>query len=317
MSAMLRFLPPLILVAGLTACRTEAPPQGTDDAAAPETGGAGNLQGQVYERAVVFITSVGDSTLIVPWQFSARTRPSGVARTARAWLARGGAWEPFLQESWETPPTRVPWRLHPRGRLRLVVGEGGALETLLFEEGRRHLEVEIGGTRTEWSGSQGATFTIADGAAVLSEQRLPGLVLDLARAQRDESPPEGDWIFLISGDSVQVVMSGTNEPAATVGTLEGWARLQDSREILWRDINFSWTETRAFEEARREVPVRWSLTTSDGEMSVDLEVKTAHIEAGEGEGPLLPVDALLEVAGSLRIGEAEFSVRGLVRHGQR
>ena len=316
MSAMRRFLPTLILMAGLTACRTEALPQGTDDAAPLEPGAAGNLQGQVYERAVVFITSVGDSTLIVPWQFSASTRPGGVARTARAWLARGGEWEPFLQESWETPPTRVPWRLHPRGRLRLVVGEGEALEALLFEEGSRRLEVEIGSTRTEWSGSQGETFTIADGAAVLSERRLPGIVLDLAQAHRGESPPADDWMFLISGDSVQVVLSGTDELAAAVGTLEGWARLQDSREMLWRDVSFSWTETRAFEEARREVPVRWSLATGDGEMSADLEVKTAHIEAGKGEGPLLPVDALLEVAGNLRIGETAFPVWGLVRHGQ-
>ena len=317
MSAMRHPLATVILMAGLTGCRAEPPPQGVDDASPPELGADGNLQGQVYERAVVFTTSVGDSTLIVPWLFGARTRPGGVTRTARAWLARGGEWEPFFQESWETPPTRVPWRLHPRGGLRLVVGEGEALEALLFEEGRRRLEVEIGGTRAEWNGSQGETFTVADGAAVLSEQRLPGLVLDFARAHRGESPPPGDWMFLISGDSLQVVLSGKDEPSAAGGTLEGWARLQDASEIPWRDVSVSWAETRAFEEARREVPVRWSLATGDGEMSADLEVKTAHIEAGEGEGPLLPVDALLEVTGNLRIGDAAYPVRGLVRHGQR
>ena len=317
MSTLRRFLPTLTLMAGLTGCGPEPPPQGVDDASPPELGAAGNLQGRVYERAVVFTTSVADSTLIVPWLFSARTKPGGVARTARAWLARGGEWEPFLQESWETPPTRVPWRLHPHGLLRLVVGEGEALEALLFEEGRRRLEVEIGRARAEWNGSQGETFTVADGAAVLSEQRLPGLVLDFSRAHQGESPLPGDWMFLISGDSVQVVLSGKDEPSAAGGTLEGWVRLQDSSEIPWRDVTVSWTETRAFEEARREVPVRWSLATGDGEMSADLEVKTAHIEAGEGEGPLLPVDALLEVAGDLRIGDASYAVRGLVRHGQR
>ena len=222
MSAMRHPLATVILMAGLTGCRAEPPPQGVDDASPPELGADGNLQGQVYERAVVFTTSVGDSTLIVPWLFGARTRPGGVTRTARAWLARGGEWEPFFQESWETPPTRVPWRLHPRGGLRLVVGEGEALEALLFEEGRRRLEVEIGGTRAEWNGSQGETFTVADGAAVLSEQRLPGLVLDFARAHRGESPPPGDWMFLISGDSLQVVLSGKDEPSAAGGTLEGW-----------------------------------------------------------------------------------------------
>jgi hypothetical protein len=199
----------------------------------------------------------------------------------------------------------------------LVVGEGEALEALLFEEGSRRLEVEIGGTRAEWNGSQGETFTVTDGAAVLSERRLPGLVLDFARAHRGESPPPGDWMFLISGDSVQAVLSGKDAPSASGGTLEGWARLQDSSEISWRDVAVSWAETRAFEEARREVPVRWSMASGDGEMSADLEVKTAHIEAGAGDGPLLPVDALLEVAGNLRIGDDAYPVRGLVRHGQR
>ena len=312
-----RLLPALALVAGLIACSADAPPEGAGSASAPDPGSAGNLQGRVFERAVVFLTSAGDSTLIVPWLFSARTKPGGVDRTARAWLARGGEWEPFLLESWETSPTRVPWRLHPRGKLRLVVGEGEALEALLFEEGARRLEVQIGGTRAQWSGSQGETFLVEDGAAILAERRLPGLVLDLARVHRGESPPPGDWMFLTSGDSVQVVLSGTDASAAGAGTFEGWARLQDSREIPWRDVSVSWVETRAFERARREVPVRWSLAAGSGEMDAELEVQTAHIEAGEGAGPLLPVDAFFEVAGNLRIAESAYPVRGLVRHVQR
>ena len=287
----------------------------TDSTTEPGTPGA--LPGRVYERAVVFVTSVGDSTLIVPWIFNARTKPGGVDRVARAWLSRGGAWEEFLQESWETPPTRVPWRLHPRGQLRLVVGEGESLEALLFEEGPRRLEVQMGATRAQWNGSQGETFLVVEGAAVLADRRLPGLVLDLARAHRGESPPPGDWMFLTAGDSVQLVLSGTDVPVGGTASYEGWARLPDASEIPWRDITIAWTETRAFEKARREVPVRWTVSTANREMAADLEVRTAHIEAGEGEGPLLPVDALFEVAGNLRIGNVTYPLRGLVRHIQR
>jgi hypothetical protein len=82
-------------------------------------------------------------------------------------------------------------------------------------------------------------------------------------------------------------------------------------------MEVTWTETRAFEKARREVPARWMLAAGNGEMSANLEMKTAHIEAGEGEGPLLPVDALFEVAGEVRIGQATYPLRGLVRHVQR
>ncbi len=311
-----RLLLALALTLGLSACRAEAPQAGVDPDSTALPGATGALPGRAYERAVVFLTAVGDSTLIVPWLFNSRTRPGGVDRIARAWLSRGGVWEAFLLESWETPPTRVPWRLHPRGRLRLVVGEGESLEALLFEEGPRRLEVQMGATRAEWHGSQGETFLVADGAAVLSDRRLPGLVLDLARAHRGESPPPGDWMFLTSGDSVQLVLSGTDVPVGGTASYEGWARLPDASEIPWRGITVSWTETRAFEKARREVPVRWAVAAGQ-EMSADLEVRTAHIEAGEGDDPLLPVDALFEVAGDLRIGTAAYPLRGLVRHVQR
>ena len=317
MSPWFPILPSLVLAAGLTACGTEPPPEGVEGTSALEPSAAGTVQGRVFERGVVFLTSVGDSSLIVTWLFSARTRPGGVDRVARAWLARGGAWEPFLEERWETPPTRVPWRLHPRGPLRLVVADGETLQELVFERGPRHLEVALGTPRAEWSGSRGETFRVAEGSVVLSERRMPGLVLDLARAYRGETPGPGDWMLLVSGDSVQVVLSGVEASAPGGSAYEAWGLIEDGREIPWRDVTAAWVDTRVFERARRDVPVRWSLASGDGEMAAELDVSTAHIEAGEGEGPLLPVEALFEVAGTLRVGPTEYPVRGLVRHTQR
>ena len=199
----------LLLLALLAACTRETPPDGAAGSADPDSTAANAIPGRVFERAVVFLTSVGDSTMIVPWLFAARTKPGGVDRVARAWLDRGGEWEPFLDQSWETTPTRAPWRLLPRGPLHLMVGQGEVLETIAFEEGPRRLEVEMAGIRSEWSGTQGETWVVADGAAVLSDRRLPGLVLDLARAHRGDAAPAGDWMFLASGDSVVMVLSGS------------------------------------------------------------------------------------------------------------
>jgi hypothetical protein len=306
-----------LLAAGLAACTPEAPADGALGSAPEEPGAAASVQGNVFERAVVFVGSVGDSTLIVPWLFTAHTRPGGVARTARAWLERGGEWEPFFAESWETEPTRVPWRLHPRAALRLVAaGDGEALEAVVFEGGPRRLELQLGATRGEWNGSQGETYVVAEGATILSDRRMPGLVLDLRRQRRGDTQPGGDWMFLTSGDSVQAVLSGL-DPKGGAGAFEGWARLKDQPELPWRDVTVSWVETRQFERARREVPVRWSFATGGGDMSGDLEARANHIEAGEGEGPLLPVDALFEVSGTLKLGDAVYPVRGLVRHAQR
>jgi hypothetical protein len=52
-------------------------------------------------------------------------------------------------------------------------------------------------------------------------------------------------------------------------------------------------------------------------MTGQLEARATHIEAGEGEGPLLPVGALFEVSGTFRVGTTDYPVRGLVRHVQR
>ena len=185
----------------------------------------------------------------------------------------------------------------------------------MFEGGPRRLEVTLGAARAEWSGSHQETYIVADGAAILADRRLPGLVLDFERQPRGETQAAGDWMFLTSGDSVQVVLSGTN--ANGLGPFEGWGRVLDQSEIRWPDVTVSWVETRAFERARREVPVRWSFAAGSGDMAGNLEARAPHIEAGEGEGPLLPVDALFEVVGTLKVGDADFPVRGLVRHVQR
>ena len=85
MASFRRVLPVLLLLALLPACARESPPPGTADGAEADSGAANVIPGRVFERAVVFLTSVGDSTLIVPWLFTARTKPGGVDRVARAW----------------------------------------------------------------------------------------------------------------------------------------------------------------------------------------------------------------------------------------
>ncbi len=94
-----------------------------------------NFQPRTYERHIVFLTFQEDSTLIAPWSFTARTRPDGVDREVRGWLARGDTWDAFLSDSWSGPPNAAPWRILPHGPVRLVVGEEDAVETIIFQEG--------------------------------------------------------------------------------------------------------------------------------------------------------------------------------------
>jgi hypothetical protein len=311
-------LPLLLLVLlSLAGCSREQPedaPAGTLVAAPADS--AEEFQGRAYERNIVFLTARSDSALLVPWMIRARTLPGGVRREARGFLARGEAWEPFFTEEWETPPTRAPWRILPRGRMRLVVGADDGLERLIFEEGPRQLEVALEGTLAEWTGPRGDVFRLLDGALVLSSTRVPGFILDMARARRARDAAGGDWGVLLSGDSLQLVLHAPEAGATpSQGIYRGWARLQ-GQEFQWPDLTITWGETRAFQAARRDVPVEWFAVSADGDVRADLRVSTAQIEAAPGEGPQLPVEALFEVEGTVRIGEGTYPVRGLLRHFQ-
>ncbi len=304
----------LAVIALVVGCSSKEPaPDGSPQAA--EAAPPGNFRGRVYERNFVFTTLTGDSAFLVPWLMRSQTRADGVDRRARGSLARGNSWEAFYDQSWSTPPTRVPWRIIPHDSLRLVVGQGDAVEDILFSAGPRQLEVELSGAPLiEWTGARGQTYRLMDAAAYISDQRIGGIALDMARVRDSDQKAEGDWAFLVSGDSLQVVLENpTAAPPGTPEACRGWARL-DFRDLQWPTLTIDWTEVRAYQPARQDVPVSWTVTSPDGEIEGVLQVQSALIQAGEGQGPLLPVDALFGVSGTLRIQGGEYPVRGLFRH---
>lgn len=307
-----------LLIILLSGCGSrEGVPAGEGE---PEEGAsqpARNFQGRSYERHIVFLTARGDSTLVVPWSFFARTKPGGVDRSVRGWLARSGTWDPFVREEWESPPTRVPWRILPHGPARIMVGSGDAIERIFFEEGPRRLEVALGDLLVEWTGQRAQIFRIHEGTTLLSSGEVPGFVLDLARAWTAEDPPPGDWGFLLSGDSLQVVLEGQHGTVDPNGGLfEGWGRVEYT-DRQWEDLHLVWSDVRTFEPARRDVPMSWQIQSETSGVGGVLDAVNPLLEAGEGEGPILPLDALYQVSGTLILDGREFPVQGLIRHQQR
>jgi hypothetical protein len=78
-----------------------------------------------------------------------------------------------------------------------------------------------------------------------------------------------------------------------------------------------WPEVRPFEEARRDVPVRLRFSAPAGGLSGDLEVVSSWVEAGAGEGPILPIEGFFQVRGEVELQGEVFAVVGAVRHVQR
>ncbi len=301
----------------LSTCVGSEPPAERPAGAAQSPPASGTFPGRSYERNFVFTTVSGDSAFLVPWLLETTTRPGTVVREAHAWMARGGMWEGFFAERWETPPTRTPARVLPHGAFRIVVREGDAVDGIIFEEGPRNLEIGLGSVLAEWDGPRGQVFQLLEGSLYLQNQRIGGLVLDMARGSSAESPRGGDWAFLTSGDSVQLVLEGTAEhDPTTPPSYLGWARL-DFRDLRWNDLEVTWAETSAFHPARRDVPTRWTVRAPDGDLEATLDVESTEIEAGEGEGPVLPLRALYEVTGTVTLEGRAFPVRGLLTHERR
>lgn len=273
--------------------------------------------GRRYERSVVYVGTLGDSLFLVPWIFWTRTRPSAVDRRIQAWLARGGVWDRFMDERWVTPPTPVPWRILPQGPVRLVVGLDDALDVLIFHAEPRRLEVALGPLLAEWRGSKAQDLRVHEGALVLGDRSVPGLVLDISRAWPAGDPPPGPWGFLVSGDSLQLVWENqlsADTPEGGLYTVWGRVRFTDRR---WEGVHLIWSQRRSFEPARRDIPAAWDLREPRRTLRGNLTAEAVSLEVGEGEGPILPVEGLLQVRGTVTLDGRHYPVRGILRHIQR
>ncbi len=303
------------LVAG--GCEPDA---GARPSAAPATPADGVVSApavaRVHERTVAFLSTGTDSVFGVPWLLEVQTGGEVIERRNRGWFLRGDVWDPFHDARWETPPLRAPWRPLPHGPLRMVVGDGDALEQISFVDAGRRLDLTLDATLAEWTGRRGETFRFLEAGLLLAERRVPGVALDLSRTHLPSEGPSGDWAMLISGDSLRAVVhtplaSRSAEPAAW----QGWVYL-DFRHLPFAGLTAEWTATRAFDRARRDVPVAWTIHAADSTLVVDLEARSSTLAASEGEGPLLPVDGWFEVTGTFLIEGATYPVHGLFRHAQ-
>jgi hypothetical protein len=315
--SMFRHALPLAVVLA-TACSPAGDvPQDTGEAGEVPLAIDRDFQVRSYERNLVFLGSRGDTTTLALWSFTARTGSGGVDREVRGWLAWGDTWEPLFTERWEGPPSRVPWRILPRGPVRLIVGRQDALEAILFQGGGRSLEVASGALLVEWSGQQGQNYRVHEGTLFLADRSLDGIFLDMTRSWASDDGPAGDFGFLVSGNSLQMVF----EDLAPEGETQGgdyscWARVLFA-DRQWRGVRLVWREVRAFEPARRDVPVEWGVRSPDGTLGGELAAATFSLEAGEGEDPVLPVSGLFRLTGTLVLDGRDFPVEGFLQHRQR
>ena len=304
----------LLLLAGCGGTEPD-PPQGQGGAGVDASAGSGQVP--IYERGFAFAGFAGDSMILVPWIMRTTSSQDSVVREANGWLGRRSTWDAFYSERWTTPPTRAPSRILPYGSMRLLVQAEDVVDGIVFEDGARRLELALGEVRSSWGGPRGESIELVHGIGFVADQRVEGMIAHLARASAGGTPPGGDWALLVGGDSVHLVLAadvehgGENEPV-----YRGYANDAGS-ERLWTEARVTWTTTEAFPPARRDIPVAWRITSEDGSLNGELERVSADVQAGSGLGPLLPVRALYEVQGTVRMAGRSHAVRGVLVHERR
>ncbi len=300
------------------ACGSGNPEQGAIGGNAdPDAGGGAPAPGVVvpgttYQRTIVFLDTAGDSAQFVPWDFENRVETDGVYRHVRGWLGRAGQWGLFMEDEWTTDPTRSPWRIVPRGPVRLVMGLEDALEEIYYREGLRDLSLRLGRSVAEWSGQRGATYRLLEGTIRLADVETEGLVLDAFAVRAADAGGSAEMGVLAGRGQMQLVFANAEAP----GRYRAWAR-QDTLEFFWPEVEVTWEETRGVERARRGVPVLWRIDSGDGMLSGAFEALSSHVQVLDGTSAILPVLVVYEVAGQVRVGEAEEAVKGFLRHFQR
>ncbi len=305
----------VLLLAATSGCsdRGDPPDDPSVSGAARDSASRATL-GRIYEQRIVFVPLGSNPAVIVPVFFSARTVPGGVIRSARGWLTQGDDWETFFEDRWQGPPTRAPWRPLPRRSLRLVVGEGDVLESVVYEEGSQLLELDLEAGLVEWTGPEGDALRLHEGGLRFGGQQVPGVVMEMNRVRPGPEPTAGDWAFLISGDSLAVLLESPRQAEAGArGAFVGFGRL-DFQDLRWPEVTVDWAETRSYEPARRDIPMSWVISSPGAEIRGGFEVSAAWLEAGDGEGPVLPVEALYAVSGELRVDGRAYPATGLFRH---
>lgn len=310
------FLPALAVACDAGEVRTEgaSPPE----AASPDASVAAAPGPEILDREFVFASTAGDTTTAVAWLFRARPGGDRVFREWAGWAARDGRWEVLASEEGITPRAGNPWRILPGDRVRLTVGPGDQVASIILRDPGRELDLRLGEMLTEWTGPGGRSSRLQRGEVVLPAGPQPGLVVEVARIWEDPGEGPGDWIFLHSGDRLQLFLAEQTPLRSPRSPAEyrGWSRIAQ-RDGQWPRVTVEWTDTRSFESARRDIPVRWRLTSPGEEVVGQLQAVSQHLTAGSGRGPLLPVSALFEVTGSVQIQGERFPVRGVMSHRQR
>lgn len=305
----------VLVVAALAACGGTGDSPGEAEGASPN-GGTETLR---YNRDYVFVARTAEGPLVVPFRFRASDGGEDLERTVTGWLARGGTWDRFLEEQSRTSRSAGVWRVLPDGDLTVLAGGATEVEGLRFDRGDRRLNLDLGSPLTGWNQGGETRFRILEGQLNVGGEAYSGPVLELLRVDRVRAdgwpaPQEFDALFLTSGDSLQMMIA---EGLGTGSKREGFSWYLDGEiERNWDQGEVRWVEVLPYQEARRDIPRRWTFRIPGAAVTGEVSAAGFDVEMGPEREARRALEVRYTVEGWVEIDGQRSDVTGMIRHTQ-
>jgi hypothetical protein len=303
-----RTVPAAALLLLQSGCGGETPPPPGAAATAPDT------LAPRYQREFLFLGSRGGSPLVAPFVFRSVQREDEIERSARAGLAHGDTWDTFFDETWTSSVESGVWRVLPHGDLRLAVGGPAEVEAFWYQRGDRRLRMEIQAPISDWQQGNTLRYRLNSGRLRLGAESTAGIILESLHIQRPgDGARDSDLLFLSAGDSLRLVLgeSLAREGEGIRGFATSWT---GSVERSWERAEVRWLELRAFDEARRDIPLHWSFRIPEAGIHGEVSALGMAPKVGMDRPGRRAVEIRYTVEGWIEIGEARSAVIGVVRH---
>jgi len=295
---------PAVLVACLTVVGCDAggeagAPERPEDAAVPATP-AVELTRAVYRTELTFVGR-GRPPAVLHLRFENVVDSSEVRLRYRGWIA-GQAWSPILDVRGALPVPRAAWRVLPVGSLRVAVGEGGDLASVILERDDGIMRLDSWGLIGSWNSSTGQRESLRIAELTQGSGGDSGLLLSRQAARPTDDPPPVDTgqLFLVTdtlGNGILLLRDSTLPDTPVTA----WTWFEESQS--------EWSDALILSLAASPgSPGRWSIELPEAGLLGELRAVAPQWSDPEDDGTRFE---MFRIEGTLVMAGEPWSVSGM------
>lgn len=254
----------------------------------------------VYRTELTFVGR-GRPPALLHLRFDNGVDSAEVRLRYRGWIA-GQTWSPILDVRGALPIPRAAWRVLPVGSLRVAVGEGGELASVILARDDGSLRLDSWGLIGSWASSTGQRESLRLAELSQGSGGDSGLLLSRQAARRmdDPLPVDTGQLFLVTdtlGNGI-LLMRDSTVPDAPV---TAWTWFEESQS--------EWSDALILTLAAAPgSPGRWSIELPEAGLLGEIRAVAPNWDDSEDEGSRFK---MFRVEGTLVMGGEPWSVSGI------